>query len=439
MKIAVVGTGYVGLVVGACLAETGNDVVCADLDAAKIASLKRNRLPIYEPGLEPLVVRNRREGRLEFTTDVGAAIERSDIVFIAVGTPPNEDGSADLQHVLDVAGTIGRHMNTPKLVATKSTVPVGTAAKVRAEIARQTRTAFHVCSNPEFLKEGAAVEDFMKPDRIIVGIDSDEAARVLEQLYAPFMRTGNPLIFMDVASAEMTKYAANAMLATRIALMNQIARLCEAAGADAGLVRKGVGTDRRIGPAFLFPGPGYGGSCFPKDVKALIRAGEEQGMPLDILTAVEAANERQKRVLFEKLERHFDGKLTGTTIAVWGLAFKAETDDVRESPALVLVEALLGAGAAVRVHDPAALEAARRHLGDRVAYASRAYDALEGASALAIVTEWLEYRNPDFDRIKGLLKRPLIVDGRNLYAPERLAKLGFTYDSIGRRLACASS
>ena len=439
MKIAVVGTGYVGLVVGACLAETGNDVVCADLDAAKIASLKGNRLPIYEPGLEPLVVRNRREGRLEFTTDVGAAIERSDIVFIAVGTPPNEDGSADLQHVLDVAGTIGRHMNTPKLVATKSTVPVGTAAKVRAEIARHTRTAFHVCSNPEFLKEGAAVEDFMKPDRIIVGIESDEAARVLEQLYAPFMRTGNPLIFMDVASAEMTKYAANAMLATRIALMNQIARLCEAAGADAGLVRKGVGTDRRIGPAFLFPGPGYGGSCFPKDVKALIRAGEEQGVPLDILTAVEAANERQKRVLFEKLERHFDGKLAGTTIAVWGLAFKAETDDVRESPALVLVEALLGAGAAVRVHDPAALEAARRHLGDRVAYASRAYDVLEGASALAIVTEWLEYRNPDFDRIKRLLKRPLIVDGRNLYAPERLAKLGFTYDSIGRRLACASS
>jgi len=439
VKITVVGTGYVGLVVGACLAETGNDVVCADLDAAKIASLKRNQLPIYEPGLEPLVVRNRREGRLEFTTDVGAAIERSDIVFIAVGTPPNEDGSADLQHVLDVAGTVGRHMNTPKIVATKSTVPVGTGGKVRAEIARHTRTEFHVCSNPEFLKEGAAVEDFMKPDRIIVGIDSDEAARVLEQLYAPFVRTGNPLIFMDVPSAEMTKYAANAMLATRISLMNQIARLCEAAGADAGLVRKGVGADRRIGPAFLFPGPGYGGSCFPKDVKALIRAGDEQGVPLDILKAVEAANERQKRVLFEKLQQHFAGKLAGTTIAVWGLAFKAETDDVRESPALALVEALLGAGAAVRVHDPAALEAARRYLGDRVTYASRAYDALEGASALAIVTEWLEYRNPDFDRIKRLLKRPLIVDGRNLYAPERLAKLGFTYDSIGRRLACASS
>jgi len=325
------------------------------------------------------------------------------------------------------------------MVATQSTGPVGTAEKVRAEIARHTRTPFHVCSNPEFLKEGAAVEDFMKPDRIIVGIDSDETARVFEQLYAPFVRTGNPLIFMDLASAEMTKYAANAMLATRVSFMNQIARLCEVVGADVTLVRKGIGTDRRIGPAFLFPGPGYGGSCFPKDVKALIRAGEEQGVLLDILKAVEAANERQKLVLFEKLQQHFDGKLAGTTIAVWGLAFKAETDDVRESPALVLVEALLGAGAAVRVHDPAALEAARRYLGDRVAYASRAYDALEGASALAIVTEWLEYRNPDFDRIKRLLKRPLIVDGRNLYEPERLAKLGFTYDSLGRRVACAPS
>jgi UDPglucose 6-dehydrogenase len=439
MRVAVVGTGYVGLVVGACLAETGNDVVCADLDAAKIEGLTRNRLPIYEPGLEPLVVRNQRVGRLGFTTDVGAGIERSDIVFIAVGTPPTEDGSADLQHVLDVAGTIGRRMNAPKIVITKSTVPVGTAEEVRVEIARHTRTPFHVCSNPEFLKEGAAVEDFMKPDRVVVGVDSDEAARVLEQLYAPFVRTGNPLIFMDIPSAEMTKYAANGMLATRITFMNQIARLCEAVGADVGLVRKGIGTDRRIGPAFLFPGPGYGGSCFPKDVKALIRTGKERGVPLDVLQAVEAANERQKRLLFEKLQRHFGGSLTGETVAVWGLAFKAETDDVRESPALVLVQALLDAGAAVRVHDPAALETARLHLGDRVAYASHAYDALQGASALAILTEWLEYRNPDFDRIKRLLKRPLIVDGRNLYEPERLAKLGFTYDSIGRRLACASS
>jgi UDPglucose 6-dehydrogenase len=439
MRVAVVGTGYVGLVVGACLAETGNDVVCADLDAAKIEGLKRNRLPIYEPGLEPLVIRNQREGRLAFTTDVGAAIERSDIVCVAVGTPPDEDGSADLQHVLDVAGTIGRHTKAPKIVVIKSTVPVGTAEKVRAEIARHTRTPFHVCSNPEFLKEGAAVEDFMKPDRVVVGVDSDEAARVLEQLYAPFVRTGNPLIFMDIASAEMTKYAANAMLATRVSFMNQIARLCEAVGADVGLVRKGIGTDRRIGPAFLFPGPGYGGSCFPKDVRALIRAAEERAVALDVVRAVQEANDRQKLMLFEKLHKHFGGKLAGERIAVWGLAFKAETDDVRESPALVLVEALLAAGAAVQVHDPAALETARRHLGDRVGYAPRAYDGLEGASALAIVTEWLEYRNPDFDRIKRLLKRPLIVDGRNLYEPERLARLGFTYDSVGRRLACASS
>jgi UDPglucose 6-dehydrogenase len=439
VKVAVVGTGYVGLVVGACLAETGNDVMCADVDAAKVDGLRRGRIPIYEPGLEPLVARNVRDGRLQFTTDVGAAVERSDVVFIAVGTPPDEDGSADLRHVLDVARTIGQHMSRSKVVATKSTVPVGTAERVRAEIARHTQAPFHVCSNPEFLKEGAAVEDFMKPDRVIVGIDSEEAAKAFEELYAPFVRTGNPLIFMDIASAEMTKYAANAMLATRISFMNQIARLCERVGADVTLVRKGIGSDHRIGTGFLFPGPGYGGSCFPKDVKALIRTGDEQGVPLDILAAVEAANERQKRVLFEKLARHFDGKLKGVTVAVWGLAFKAETDDVRESPALVLVEELLRAGAKVQVHDPAAVETARRHLGDRVTYAAHAYDALAGAAALAIVTEWLEYRNPDFDRIKRVLARPLIVDGRNLYAPERLARLGFTYDSIGRRLACASS
>ena len=439
MNVAVVGTGYVGLVVGACLAETGNDVICADVDEGKIGQLRQNRLPIYEPGLEPLVTRNQRDGRLQFTTDVGAAIERSDVIFIAVGTPPDEDGSADLTHVLDVATTIGRHMNRPKLVVTKSTVPVGTAQKVRAAIAAQTKTAFQVCANPEFLKEGAAVEDFMKPDRVIVGVDSQEAAQVIGELYAPFVRTGNPIIFMDLASAEMTKYAANAMLATRISFMNQIARLCERVGADVTLVRKGIGTDRRIGSAFLFPGPGYGGSCFPKDVKALIRTGDEQGVPLDVLQAVEAANERQKRVLFEKLARHFDDRLRGATVAVWGLAFKAETDDVRDSPALVLVEELLRAGARVQVHDPAAVETARRHLGDRVTYAAHAYDALAGAAALAVVTEWLEYRNPDFDRIKQLLARPLIVDGRNLYDPERLARLGFTYDSIGRRLACASS
>ena len=439
MKVVVVGTGYVGLVVGACLAETGNDVVCADVDAAKIEGLQHNHLPIYEPGLEPLVSRNQRDGRLQFTTDVGAAVERGDIVIIAVGTPPDEDGSADLQHVLAVARTIGQHMNQPKTIITKSTVPVGTAEKVRAEVAKHTKTPFHVCSNPEFLKEGAAVEDFMKPDRVILGVDADESAKVLEELYAPFVRTGNPLIFMDVASAEMTKYAANAMLATRISFMNQIARLCEAVGADVTMVRKGIGTDRRIGPAFLFPGPGYGGSCFPKDVRALIRMGETRHVPLGILEAVDAANARQKRLLFEKLERHFEGQVKGRAVAVWGLAFKAETDDVRESPALVLVEALLGAGATVRVHDPAALETARRHLGDRVTYAPHAFDALDGADALAIVTEWLEYRNPDFARMKQLMRRPLIVDGRNLYQPERLGKLGFTYDSIGRALACASS
>ena len=439
MKVAVVGTGYVGLVVGACLAETGNDVVCADVDAAKISGLRENRIPIYEPGLEPLVVRNQREGRLQFTTDVPGAIRQSEIIMIAVGTPPDEDGSADLKHVLDVAGTIGRNMNGSKIVVMKSTVPVGTAARVRSEIAKHTTLPVHVCSNPEFLKEGAAVEDFMKPDRVIIGADDGEPAEILEELYAPFVRTGNPLIKMDTVSAEMTKYAANAMLATRISFMNQVAGLCEAAGADVSLVRRGIGSDRRIGPAFLFPGPGYGGSCFPKDVKALIRTARSFDVPIDILDAVEETNERQKRVLFEKLRRHFDGRVAGRTIAVWGLAFKAETDDVRESPALTLVQALLEDGARVRVHDPAALTTARRCLGDAVQYAEHAYHALEGADGLAILTEWLEYRNPDFDRMRRLLARPLIVDGRNLYDPEKLSRLGFTYDSIGRRLACASS
>jgi len=438
VKVAVVGTGYVGLVVGACLAETGNDVICADVDAGKIKDLKANKLPIYEPGLEPIVVRNQRDGRLTFTTDVGNAVERSEVVFIAVGTPPDEDGSADLQHVLAVATTIGKHMNASKLVVTKSTVPVGTAEKVRAQIARETKTPFHVCSNPEFLKEGAAVEDFMKPDRVVVGVDSPEAAKVIEELYTPFVRTGNPLIVMDIASAELTKYAANAMLATRISFMNQIARLCEAVGADATHVRRGIGSDRRIGQAFLFPGPGYGGSCFPKDVKALIRTGSEHAQTLDILAAVDQANQRQKRVLYEKLQRHL-GSLSGKVIAVWGLAFKAETDDVRESPALVLIEELLRAGARVQAHDPAAVETARQQLGNRVTFAGHGFDALAGADALAIVTEWLEYRNPDFAKIKQLLKRPLIVDGRNLYDPQKLGRLGFTYDSIGRPLGCASS
>ena len=438
MKVAVVGTGYVGLVVGACLAETGNDVICADVDASKIDLLKQNKLPIYEPGLEPMVIKNQRDGRLTFTTDVAQAVERSEVVFIAVGTPPDEDGSADLQHVLDVARTIGDHMNASKLVVTKSTVPVGTAEKVRAEIAKRTRTPFHVCSNPEFLKEGAAVEDFMKPDRVVVGVDSDDAAKVIEELYAPFVRTGNPLVVMDIPSAEMTKYAANAMLATRISFMNQMARLCEAVGASVTHVRRGIGSDRRIGQAFLFPGPGYGGSCFPKDVKALIRTARENDVPFELMRAVESANDAQKTVLFEKLKRHL-GTLKGKTVAVWGLAFKAETDDVRESPALVLVEALLREGVHVNVHDPAAMKTAARQLGSRVKYAHQAYEALDGADGLAIVTEWLEYRTPDFGRIKQLLSRPLIVDGRNLYDPVKLGRLGFTYDSIGRPLGCASS
>ena len=438
MKVAVVGTGYVGLVVGACLAETGNDVTCADVDEGKIQSLKQNKIPIYEPGLEPMVVRNQREGRLTFTTDVGQAVEAAEVIFIAVGTPPDEDGSADLQHVLAVARTIGDHMNGPKVVVTKSTVPVGTAQKVRAEIAKRTKTPFHVCSNPEFLKEGAAVDDFMKPDRVVVGVDSPEAAKVIEELYAPFVRTGNPLIVMDIPSAELTKYAANAMLATRISFMNQIARLCEAVGADVTHVRRGIGSDRRIGAAFLFPGPGYGGSCFPKDVKALTRTGTDNDVQLGILDAVESANEDQKQVVFRKLKRHL-GELSGRTVAVWGLAFKAETDDVRESPALVVVEELICAGVRVVVHDPAAMKTAARQLGSRVQYAPHAYDALNGADALAILTEWLEYRNPDFARIKQLLKRPLIVDGRNLYDPVKLGRLGFTYDSIGRPLGCASS
>ena len=432
MKVAVVGTGYVGLVVGACLAETGNEVVCADLSDQKINQLKTNWIPIYEPGLEPLVLRNQQEGRLRFTTDVGTAVKMADVVFIAVGTPAGEDGSADLQHVLAVAETIGENMDRPKVVITKSTVPVGTASKVRDVIASRTSERFHVCSNPEFLKEGAAVEDFMKPDRVVVGVDSDEAAQLLQELYSPFVRTGNPLIFMDVPSAELTKYAANAMLATRITFMNQIAEVCEHIGADITLVRKGVGSDSRIGPAFLFPGPGYGGSCFPKDVRALIRTSEDCGVSLEVLKAVEAVNERQKTRLLEKLAQVLDGGLANATIAVWGLAFKARTDDMRESPAIELIEGLLAQGATVQAHDPAAIETARGVFGDRISYSDRAYDALDGAEALVIVTEWLEFRNPDFARMKDLLRRPVIVDGRNLYNPTKMRGLGFTYVGIGR-------
>ncbi|MBX3173063.1 MAG: UDP-glucose/GDP-mannose dehydrogenase family protein [Gemmatimonadaceae bacterium] len=432
MKVTVIGTGYVGLVVGACLAETGNDVVCADLDQAKIDGLKRNVLPIYEPGLEEFVERNQRAGRLSFTTDTASAIASAEVIFIAVGTPPDEDGSADLKHVLAVADQIGRHAAREVVVVTKSTVPVGTAQKVAEAIRPQAKVAFHMCSNPEFLKEGAAVDDFMKPDRVVIGVDSTFARERMGELYAPFVRTGKPIIFMDIPSAEMTKYAANAMLATRISFMNEIANLCERVGANVDLVRKGIGSDSRIGPAFLFPGPGYGGSCFPKDVKALMRTSEERGAPMGVLRAVEDANERQKHRLFEKVREVFGGDLRGKRIALWGLAFKANTDDMRESPALVLIEELRAAGATVVAHDPAAMHETERRIGNAIEYAKTGHEAATGADALVIVTDWNEYRFPDFARIKAELRQPVVIDGRNLYDPEKMTGLGFTYRSIGR-------
>jgi UDPglucose 6-dehydrogenase len=435
MRIGVVGTGYVGLVVGAGLAETGNDVICADIDADKIARLNRGEIPIFEPGLDQLVRRNLEDGRLRFTTDVGEAVRASEIIFIAVGTPPDENGSADLQHVLGVAEVIGRSMNGEKVVVTKSTVPVGTAARVRAVISGHTHHAVHVCSNPEFLKEGAAVDDFMKPDRVVIGVDSEYARTMLTDLYAPFVRTGNPILFMDVPSAEITKYAANAMLATRISFMNMVARLCDAVGADVGLVRQGIGSDERIGSAFLFAGCGYGGSCFPKDVQALQRTLRECGIDAGILESVERVNEGQKRLLPQLLAERFPDGLAGRRIAVWGLSFKPDTDDMREAPSLVLIDALLRWGAQVAAHDPEALDAARAILGDRIAYVENNYDALRGADALVIVTEWKQYRVPDFERIRGLMRQPVVVDGRNLFDPERMQRLGFDYVSIGRPAA----
>jgi UDPglucose 6-dehydrogenase len=433
MHVAVIGSGYVGLVAGACLAETGNDVTCVDVDAEKIARLQRNEIPIYEPGLEPMVKRNQDEGRLTFTTDLGAAVRSSRVIFIAVGTPPGEDGSADLRHVLAVAKAVGRNMNEPKIVVTKSTVPVGTAEKVRAAVRAETDLPFSVCSNPEFLKEGAAIEDFMKPDRVIIGVDNDEAKEVMGELYAPFTRQGgNRILFMDIASAEVTKYAANAMLATRISFMNQIALFCELVGADVNHVRLGIGSDQRIGRAFLYPGPGYGGSCFPKDVKALIRTSDDLGLSLDVLKAVEQVNECQKQVVLQKTLRQLGQDLRGKIVGVWGLAFKAETDDMRESPAIPLIEGLLAAGARVQTHDPKATDSARMIFGDRVMYAADPYSAAHGVDALTVMTEWLLYRNPDFERVRKLVRRPLLLDGRNLYDPDRMAALGFEYHGIGR-------
>ncbi|MDB4885229.1 MAG: nucleotide sugar dehydrogenase [Gemmatimonadetes bacterium] len=431
MNITVIGTGYVGLVVGACLAETGNAVTCADVDQAKIDGLLKNVLPIYEPGLDDYVERNQSQERIRFTSDVPSAIASADVVFIAVGTPPDEDGSADLRHVLSVAEQIGLHMKRELVVITKSTVPVGTAQKVAACVAKNAKFPFHMCSNPEFLKEGAAIDDFMKPDRVVIGVDSDHARSVMAELYAPFVRTGKPIIFMDIASAEMTKYAANAMLATRISFMNEIANLCERVGADVDQVRKGIGSDGRIGPAFLFPGPGYGGSCFPKDVKALVRTSREYGVPLRVLASVEDANDAQKHRLFEKVKATL-GDVKGKQVALWGLAFKPNTDDMREAPALVLIEELLDAGATVVAHDPVAMHETQRRVGDRIRYAESNYAALEGSDALVIVTDWNEYRHPDFERMRRTLASPVIVDGRNLYDARKMRSLGFTYDSIGR-------
>ncbi len=433
MDVTVIGSGYVGLVVGACLAETGNQVVCADIDDRKIDMLNEGQVPIYEPGLDRLIERNLDEGRLQFTTDVEQAVRHGNVIFIAVGTPPGEDGSADLQHVLSVAGTIGRNIAADTIVITKSTVPVGTAGKVRAEIERHTDVVFHVCSNPEFLKEGAAIDDFMRPDRVVCGIESDAPRSALEELFGPFVRSGNPLIFMDITSAELTKYAANAMLATRISFMNQLASLCEASGADVTLVRQGIGSDPRIGRSFLYAGAGYGGSCFPKDVRALILTGAEYGVDLSILQQVHMANENQKTVLGRKIKNRFGDDLSGMRFGVWGLAFKPETDDMREAPALTLIHDLLEAGGSVSAHDPVAQKVARKlYLGDRVEYADDQYETCQDADALVFVTEWQQYRRPDWSRIENAMRRKVVFDGRNLFEPWRMRRLGFEYYPIGR-------
>ncbi len=433
MRIAIVGSGYVGLTTGACLAETGNDVICADIKEEKVEALNRGEIPFFEPGLEALVEQNLAAGRLTFTTDVARAVRESYIVFIAVGTPPGDDGSADLQHVVAAAMDIGRAMDGERIVITKSTVPVGTAPLVREAIEAETDHPVHVCANPEFLREGAAVSDFKKPDRVVLGVDDPKAVKVLQDLYAPFVRTGNEILVMDVASAEITKYAANAMLATRVSFMNAIARLCQRTGADVDSVRLGIGSDRRIGPTYLFPGVGYGGSCFPKDVKALARTMKELELDSSILDAVEGVNEAQKRLLLEMVVERFGEDLDGRTFALWGLAFKPNTDDMREAPSLVTIAGLLRRGARVVAHDPVAMPATRRILGDSIEYRDHNYDVLDGADALLIHTEWHPYRHPDFARMRSLLREPVIMDGRNLYAPRVVGALGFEYHSVGRR------
>lgn len=437
MKIAVVGTGYVGLVTGTCFAEIGVDVVCVDIDAEKIARIERGDIPIYEPGLDEMVIRNMKAGRLRFATDLSACLDGVEILFSAVGTPPDEDGSADLRYVLDVAHSVGRNMTDYLVVVTKSTVPVGTARKVKAAIQseldkRGEKIDFDVASNPEFLKEGNAIADFMRPDRVVVGVESERAEALMQKLYKPFMINKYRIIITDIPSAEMIKYAANAMLATRISFMNEIALLCDEVGADVGAVRKGIGADDRIGSRFLYAGCGYGGSCFPKDVKALIKTAEENDCDMQILKAVERVNESQKELLYYRLLRYFNGKISGRKFAVWGLSFKPETDDMREAPALILIDKLCDAGARVKVYDPVAMPECKRRIGNKVEYAENIYEAVADVDALLIVTEWKEFRLPDWKTVIRSMKSPVIFDGRNIYDPSEMKELGFAYYSIGR-------
>lgn len=438
MNIAIVGTGYVGLVTGACFADTGVNVTCVDVDENKVEALKQGRVPIYEPGLDELVAKNYKAGRLKFTTSLEEVLNGQDVVFCAVGTPPDEDGSADLKYVLQVARTIGQHLNKYLVVVTKSTVPVGTASKIRNAIneelaKRGANVEFDVASNPEFLKEGSAIKDFMSPDRVVIGVDSDRAKAILTRLYKPFMVVNFRVIFMDIPSAEMTKYAANSMLATRISFMNDIANLCELVGADVNMVRAGIGSDNRIGRKFLYAGCGYGGSCFPKDVKALVRTASDCGYPMEVLQAVESVNERQKSILFRKLQRVFgDEPLAGKTITLWGLAFKPETDDMREAPALVMIDLLKKAGCKVRAYDPIAMDECKRRVGDAVTYCDNMYDALDGTEALLLLTEWKQFRLPDWNEVKRRMKRHLVIDGRNIFDAAEMTGYGFEYHCIGR-------
>jgi UDPglucose 6-dehydrogenase len=438
MKITVVGTGYVGLVTGTCFAESGVTVTCVDNDREKIKSLKDGSVPIYEPGLESMIKRNVEKNRLFFSSSLKEGIDGSEVIFIAVGTPPGGDGNADLKHVLDVGKEIGQVMKESIVVVTKSTVPVGTAQKIRKTIQaeldkRKSKLSFDMASNPEFLKEGAAVEDFLKPERIVIGVDNEKTGDIMKRLYTPFVLNNHPILFMDIASAEITKYAANAMLATRISFINEIANLCDLLGADINQVRKGIGSDSRIGSKFIYPGSGYGGSCFPKDVKAIIKTAQDQGYELNVIKAVEKANEYQKNVIFNKMNHHFKNNLKNRIFGIWGLSFKPKTDDIRESSSLYLINRLLEAGARIKTYDPAAIEETRKVMGNKIGYAEEPYEALKGADAMVLMTEWSEFHLPDFERMAGIMKGKIIFDGRNIYDPEHIKKLGFKYFGIGRR------